>query len=52
MVPLLRMDLDDYVKRWNSHSIRPSSYAICPGGVPEDLYTMPQHYGKYIQAGG
>ena len=24
------------------------NYAICPGGVPEDLFDMPEHYGMLL----
>ena len=32
---------------WNEHRIRPSS-GDCIGGIPNDLYQMPQDYGMVI----
>ncbi|KAK0147758.1 hypothetical protein N1851_012545 [Merluccius polli] len=29
------------VRLWNSHRIRPSRTASCPGGVPNELYYLP-----------
>lgn len=42
---VLQAELDDFVQNWNSHPIR-QSRADCIGGVPEDLYDMPQIYGN------
>ena len=47
MVPLLTKEINEFVMHWNSHHIRPSTYAISPGGVPEDLFDMPDYYGIY-----
>ena len=37
--------MEDFVNQWNSHSIRPTRYSACPGGIPDDLYDMPEQYG-------
>ena len=45
MVPVLRKEVDEFVMHWNSHRIRPSTYAVSPGGIPDDLFEMPEYYG-------
>ena len=30
---------------WNSHRIRPAMGAVCPSGIPDDLYEMPHLQG-------
>ncbi|XP_049894755.1 uncharacterized protein LOC126386440 [Epinephelus moara] len=35
---VIQKDLDECVRLWNSHRIRPSRTASCPGGVPSELY--------------
>ncbi|KAL2098347.1 hypothetical protein ACEWY4_007554 [Coilia grayii] len=38
---IVQKDLDECVRLWNSHRIRPSRTASCPGGVPNELYYLP-----------
>lgn len=38
---IVQKDLDECVKLWNTHRIRPSRTASCPGGVPNELYYLP-----------
>ncbi|KAL5481464.1 hypothetical protein EMCRGX_G021625 [Ephydatia muelleri] len=38
--PLLRKELHEFKERWNQHRIRYNRHAVCPGGVPDDLYTL------------
>eukprot|EP00731_Ephydatia_muelleri_P003188 Em0001g3188a len=38
--PLLRKELHEFKERWNQHRIRYNRRAVCPGGVPDDLYTL------------
>lgn len=45
MIGLLRQELQEFVNSWNSHIIRQSRCDVI-GGIPEDLYEMPQNYGK------
>ena len=45
VVPILSKELDDFVKDWNSHRIRPVSGAVSPSGIPKDLYAMPHLHG-------
>ena len=42
---LLQREVDEFVLHWNTHLIR-LSRADCIGGIPEDLYDMPQNYGN------
>ena len=38
---LLQQDLDSVRRHWNTHRIRPSAVAVCPPGVPDELYFLP-----------
>ncbi|XP_013411268.1 uncharacterized protein LOC106174310 [Lingula anatina] len=38
---LLRKDLQEAAVFWNTHRIRPSRYASCPAGIPDELYFLP-----------
>eukprot|EP00731_Ephydatia_muelleri_P000806 Em0001g806a len=38
--PSLRKELHESKVRWNQHRIRYNRRAVCPGGVPDDLYTL------------
>ncbi|KAF3858645.1 hypothetical protein F7725_011846 [Dissostichus mawsoni] len=40
-VDVIQKDLDECVRLWNSHRIRPSRTASCPGGVPNELHYLP-----------
>lgn len=44
---ILQHEVDDFVQQWNTHTIR-QSRADCIGGIPEDLYDMPQNYGRHF----
>ncbi len=46
IVPVLSREMDEFVEHWNTHSIRQTRYGACPGGIPEDLYDMPEQYGN------
>jgi hypothetical protein len=37
---LIRDDLDTVRQTWNTHRIRPSHGAVCPAGVPDELYFL------------
>ena len=50
--PLLEQELRQFKAHWNSHRIRESRHADCPGGIPDDLYDMPVHYGKHVIQSG
>lgn len=43
---ILQADLDECVELWNKHRIRPSRLAMCPGGVPNELYLLPHRSGS------
>lgn len=38
--------LNEFRHYWNTHCIR-ESHSDCIGGIPDDLYDMPLHYGKH-----
>ena len=38
---LLQKDLDEVRRMWNTHRIRPSSGALCPPGIPDELFYLP-----------
>jgi len=38
---LIQNELDNVVREWNTHRIRPSAGARCPAGIPEELYFLP-----------
>lgn len=40
-MPVLRKDLDDVVRLWNTHRIRPSNGSVCPAGIPDILFFSP-----------
>ena len=39
---LIQKELDDFLRHWNSHVIRPSQNTESPGGYPDDLYDVPE----------
>ncbi|XP_062851516.1 uncharacterized protein LOC134314752 [Trichomycterus rosablanca] len=43
---VIQKDLDECVTLWNSHRIRTSRTASCPGGVPNELYYLPHRFGS------
>ncbi|XP_055051829.2 uncharacterized protein [Misgurnus anguillicaudatus] len=43
---VIQKDLDECVRLWNSHRIRPSRTAACPGGMPNELYYLPHRFGS------
>lgn len=50
-LPVLERELREFMIHWNTHRMRHNRLANCPGGVPEDLFDMPMHYGceNYLQ---
>lgn len=42
---LLQEELDKIAIEWNYHVIRRSRMAECPGGIPDQLYFIPQLQG-------
>ncbi|XP_055025013.2 uncharacterized protein [Misgurnus anguillicaudatus] len=43
---VIQRDLDECVELWNTHRIRPSRMASCPGGVPNELFHLPHRFGS------
>ena len=39
---ILRKDLNEVVRQWNTHRIRPSRGSLCPAGIPDILYLRPR----------
>ena len=46
-LPILERELSEFVTHWNTHKIRPSKHGDCLGGIPNDLFEMPLHYGRH-----
>lgn len=46
--PIIEQKLKEYHEFWNSHHIRSSRQGNCIGGIPNDLFDMPAHYGRLI----
>jgi len=40
---IIQKELDDFHVYWNCHRIRQSAGAVCPGGIPDELYFLPPH---------
>ena len=38
---VIQQDLNLVQRLWNTHRIRPSAGAVCPAGVPDELYFLP-----------
>lgn len=49
-VPFIESDLQQAASLWNSHRIRPSRGTVCPSGIPEELYFLPQLIGAEDQS--
>lgn len=47
-LPIVERELREFVQYWNTHRIRPSRNGNCIGGIPEDLFDMPLHYGQCV----
>ena len=43
---MLEQELLDFVAYWNSHRIRYNRSIECPSGIPEDMFDMPEEFGK------
>lgn len=40
--PLLRSELNHLLHTWNFHRVRKMKNTLCPSGIPESLYSMPE----------
>ena len=49
LVTMLEQELSDFVAYWNSHRIRCNRGIECPSGIPEDMFDMPEEFGKRIK---
>jgi hypothetical protein len=47
---IINQELQDFKEDWNSHRIRKTHGARCPGGVPNDLFHLPQITGIIMLA--
>ena len=43
---IIRRDLDNVAREWNSHRVRPSRHAEAPAGIPDIIYFAPE--GQYV----
>ena len=43
---LIQEDLDAFSSEWNTHRIRQSRGSNTPGGVPNELFFIPNSFGK------
>ncbi len=43
---LVEKELDEFKESWNNHRIRSNNRSALPSGIPNDLYEMPNLYGK------
>ena len=39
----IQVEISEFVQNWNVHPIR-QSRGDCIGGIPEDLYDMPENF--------
>ena len=39
LVPLLKRELSEFMKLWNTHYIRRNNKVKLPHGIPDDLYS-------------
>ena len=44
---IIQKELDSVATSWNEHRIRKSSTAECPGGIPDELFFVPETSGQY-----
>ena len=45
--PLLEKDLQAFVDDWKSHPIRSDKHVGGPSGRPDDLFVVPEMFGKH-----
>jgi len=43
---VIQQELQNFVEQWNNHRIRPSRDTICAAGKPNELYYLPENFGK------
>ena len=48
LVTMLEQELSDFVAYWNLHRIRSNRIIECPTGIPEDMFDMPEEFGKQM----
>ena len=44
----MEAELDYFTHWWNTHHMRKTHTASCPGGVPEDIFALPQLTGMFV----
>ena len=47
-MPLIHNELKWFVEEHNTHRIRKQKDRKTPQGIPEDLYTFPDHFGMQM----
>ena len=46
-VPVFESEVSEYVQHWNSHLVRRDKQRQTPSCVLNEMYEMPELYGKY-----
>ena len=47
---IIQRELNTLVHEWNTHRVRPSRNCSLPGGIPDELFFLPQIQGMvYMQ---
>lgn len=44
----IETELAYFTHWWNTHHMRKTHTASCPGGVPEDIFALPQLTGMFV----
>ena len=44
----MEAELDYFTHWWNTHHMRKTHTASCPGGVPVDIFALPQLTGMFV----
>ena len=47
VVDILQDEMEEFVLYWNSHPLRRNRIALCPHGIPDDIFEMPENYGNW-----
>ena len=48
MKHILREELNEFREHWNTHSMRRNKITGFIGGIPNDIYLLPEEYGMYV----
>ena len=45
---MLERELKEFVDNWNSHTIRSNRTIEVPSGIPDDIFEIPEEFGKSL----